>query len=280
MPFAPLTSTPERTTAPSPPRSKEVAESAHLVDISAAPLENNLFEWHGNLWFGDAPLHFALFFPDSYPSAPPTCALASRLPHPNVTRAGPRALRVVALPRPPRAGAEGRGGGALHGLVFGLLGALYPPPASGLPLRPVAPLHGRLDGGGVRGDDGLLVRPLRTTAAALHWPPKPTPAAAPAKRLIRRPKAWEVRAEAPEAPRRPRRRRSPTRRPPAWSRRRRPSHRRSPTRRPPAWSRRPAARDRQRVGGLRRADGALGAVHAAAAARTPRRQADHPLEPV
>ena len=88
MPFAPLTSTPERTTRRLLLDAKEVAESAHLVDISAAPLENNLFEWHGNLWFGDAPLHFALFFPDNYPTAPPTCALASRLPHPNVSRAG------------------------------------------------------------------------------------------------------------------------------------------------------------------------------------------------
>ena len=67
MPFAPLTSTPERTTRRLLLDAKEVAESAHLVDISAAPLENNLFEWHGNLWFGDAPLHFALFFPDNYP---------------------------------------------------------------------------------------------------------------------------------------------------------------------------------------------------------------------
>ena len=42
------------------------------------------------------------------------------------------------------------------------------------------------------------MRPLRATAAA-HWPPKPTPAAAPATPHPA-PEGVEVRAEAPEAP--------------------------------------------------------------------------------
>ena len=148
MPFAPLTSTPERTTRRLLLDAEVVAESAHLVDISAAPLENNLFEWHGNLWFGDAPLHFALFSP-TITRATAARALASRLPHPNVTRAGSarggfeRSLCLDLLEPAPK----GEAAAPYTGWSSAYSVHSYPPPTPGLPLRPVAPLHGRFDGG-------------------------------------------------------------------------------------------------------------------------------------
>ncbi|KAK6359416.1 hypothetical protein TWF696_000576 [Orbilia brochopaga] len=58
--------------------------------VTAAPTPANIYEWHGNLSFALSStntafnIHFTLLFPSSYPAAPPSLLLATRLPHENV----------------------------------------------------------------------------------------------------------------------------------------------------------------------------------------------------
>ncbi|KAJ6260262.1 Ubiquitin-conjugating enzyme [Drechslerella dactyloides] len=61
--------------------------------VTAAPTPANIYEWHGNLSLFLAStnstftIHFTLLFPSSYPAAPPSLLLATRLPHENVLTA-------------------------------------------------------------------------------------------------------------------------------------------------------------------------------------------------
>ena len=54
----------------------------------AEPLEDNLFEWHANLWFDEAsPLHLIVRFDEhEYPKVPPTIECCTPFPHSNVQR--------------------------------------------------------------------------------------------------------------------------------------------------------------------------------------------------
>ena len=61
-----------------------------LCGVTAAPLDNSIFEWHGNLRgpensaFKGGVFHIALTFPQNYPCSPPTVRLMTSIPHPNV----------------------------------------------------------------------------------------------------------------------------------------------------------------------------------------------------
>ena len=63
---------------------KEIEDAGDLHGIVAAPLEDDIFEWHANILFGDDPLHLRLHFSESYPSEPPRLICCTRLPHPNI----------------------------------------------------------------------------------------------------------------------------------------------------------------------------------------------------
>lgn len=61
-----------------------------LVGVSARPLSNNLYTWHGNLRGPkDSPyeggvFHIVINFPPNYPVKPPTITLCTPIPHRNV----------------------------------------------------------------------------------------------------------------------------------------------------------------------------------------------------
>ena len=61
-----------------------------LVGVSARPLSNSLYTWHGNLRgpdgtpFEGGVFHFELTFPPNYPVSPPTIRTFTPIPHPNV----------------------------------------------------------------------------------------------------------------------------------------------------------------------------------------------------
>eukprot|EP00743_Colponemidia_sp_Colp-15_P002103 GILK01002283.1.p1 GENE.GILK01002283.1~~GILK01002283.1.p1 ORF type:complete len:627 (-),score=85.60 GILK01002283.1:164-2008(-) len=60
-----------------------------LVGVNAVPLENNIFEWHGNIVASEGPyrshvFHLILTFPSDYPHNPPTIRLPVTFPHPNI----------------------------------------------------------------------------------------------------------------------------------------------------------------------------------------------------
>ena len=57
--------------------------------ISITPLENNIFEWHGNLFptegrYKGIILHIIMKFPENYPSEPPVINLLTGIPHSNI----------------------------------------------------------------------------------------------------------------------------------------------------------------------------------------------------
>ena len=68
---------------------KEVLRNP-LPNITARPLENNLFIWHSNLRFrpfgkmNGSVIHLIFTFPKTYPSSPPKLQLCTPLPHANV----------------------------------------------------------------------------------------------------------------------------------------------------------------------------------------------------
>eukprot|EP01084_Bolivina_argentea_P216471 367763_1 len=69
---------------------REWKNCCHLAKcISAAPLENDIFEWHINFIPDDGPLkdiifHLVMRFPDNYPLHHPYVTLKNYLNHPNV----------------------------------------------------------------------------------------------------------------------------------------------------------------------------------------------------
>jgi len=73
---------------------QEVMAAREIVGmIDAAPLEDNIFEWHVNLWLKGAdateaefPIHLCLAFTEDYPSKPPSVILCTPFPHANVVR--------------------------------------------------------------------------------------------------------------------------------------------------------------------------------------------------
>ncbi len=70
---------------------KELQERP-LVMASAAPLDNNMLEWHVNIAgprdtpYAGGLFHFRLVFPPDYPASAPSCDVLSVLPHPHVQR--------------------------------------------------------------------------------------------------------------------------------------------------------------------------------------------------
>ena len=61
-----------------------------LVGVSASPLPNDMFTWHGNIrgpvgtkWEKGV-FHFEMNIPHDYPCSPPELKLFSPIPHPNV----------------------------------------------------------------------------------------------------------------------------------------------------------------------------------------------------
>ena len=66
---------------------KEVMAAREIVGVlDASPLENNLFEWHVNLWKRNCPIHLIMNFTEEYPSRPPSVLLCTPFPHSNVVR--------------------------------------------------------------------------------------------------------------------------------------------------------------------------------------------------
>jgi len=71
---------------------KEItSQEVPIPGVSALPLDNNFYEWHGNVKaatnnvYKGAVLHFKIVFPKDYPLAPPTVYLLNtELKHPNV----------------------------------------------------------------------------------------------------------------------------------------------------------------------------------------------------
>lgn len=68
---------------------KEIHEFP-LPTVNAAPLENNMFEWHANLvgssdtLFCGMVFHLVMKFPENYPFSPPKVRLMNNITHPNV----------------------------------------------------------------------------------------------------------------------------------------------------------------------------------------------------
>lgn len=61
-----------------------------MVGVSAQPLPNDMFTWHGNIkapegsqWKGVV-LHFEMNIPRDYPVSPPSIKLFNTIPHPNI----------------------------------------------------------------------------------------------------------------------------------------------------------------------------------------------------
>lgn len=70
---------------------KELEDSKiPLVGVSARPLSNSLYEWHGNLRapanspFAGGVFHLEITFPQNYPMSPPSIVLCTPITHPNV----------------------------------------------------------------------------------------------------------------------------------------------------------------------------------------------------
>lgn len=61
-----------------------------MVGVTARPLSNSLYQWHGNLRgpegtpYEGGVFHIEIMFPMDYPVSPPTVKLFTPIPHPNV----------------------------------------------------------------------------------------------------------------------------------------------------------------------------------------------------
>lgn len=70
---------------------KELMEAKEpLVGVSAKPLANDMFTWHGNIrgpagtkWESGV-FHFEMSIPTDYPCSPPSIKIFASIPHPNV----------------------------------------------------------------------------------------------------------------------------------------------------------------------------------------------------
>ncbi|KAF8477196.1 hypothetical protein BDZ91DRAFT_778336 [Kalaharituber pfeilii] len=67
----------------------ELRASQVSANITAQPLDADIYKWHGNLRIPsmDLTIHFILLFTPTYPQLPPSILLLTPLPHPNVHRA-------------------------------------------------------------------------------------------------------------------------------------------------------------------------------------------------
>jgi ubiquitin-protein ligase len=71
---------------------KELRDSEiPLVGVSAAPLDDSIFTWHGNIRapadsvYAGAVFHIEMIFPQDYPCSPPSLTIfACKINHPNV----------------------------------------------------------------------------------------------------------------------------------------------------------------------------------------------------
>ena len=61
-----------------------------ITGVSAYPLDDNLFEWHGNLEgpkntpYEDMVIHISISIPENYPKSPPKIKILTPIDHPNV----------------------------------------------------------------------------------------------------------------------------------------------------------------------------------------------------
>ncbi|KAJ3165049.1 Ubiquitin-conjugating enzyme E2 2 [Geranomyces variabilis] len=62
----------------------EVERAAIGENVSARPLEANIFEWHASMRNGPLTVHLMLVFPKNYPHDPPSVTLFTPVPHANV----------------------------------------------------------------------------------------------------------------------------------------------------------------------------------------------------
>ncbi|KAF3189257.1 hypothetical protein TWF225_003012 [Orbilia oligospora] len=69
----------------------ELRSSPVSTNVTAHPLDSDIYQWHGNLHLSlpnhTFTLHFSMLFPSNYPSHPPSLLLLTRLPHENLLTA-------------------------------------------------------------------------------------------------------------------------------------------------------------------------------------------------
>lgn len=72
-------------------RNYDLSPSTIKKNINIAPLEQNIFEWHGNLappvehpYYSGCIFHFIIHFPEDYPKQPPSIELKTGLAHSNI----------------------------------------------------------------------------------------------------------------------------------------------------------------------------------------------------
>ncbi|KAK6345493.1 hypothetical protein TWF718_007408 [Orbilia javanica] len=69
----------------------EIRSSPVSTNVTAHPLDSDIYQWHGNLHLNlpdhNFILHFTMLFPSNYPAHPPSLLLSTRLPHENVLTA-------------------------------------------------------------------------------------------------------------------------------------------------------------------------------------------------
>jgi len=72
---------------------KEVQKNGKKINIFVCPLEDNLYEWHGNMVplqgrYQGIIIHFIMKFKDTYPKEPPKVKLCTGIPHSNIIQHG------------------------------------------------------------------------------------------------------------------------------------------------------------------------------------------------
>ena len=68
---------------------KEVSSDGKQNGVYVVPLEDNIFEWHGNIVptagrYQGMIMHCILNFPKTYPTEPPTIKIGTHIPHSNI----------------------------------------------------------------------------------------------------------------------------------------------------------------------------------------------------
>lgn len=72
---------------------KEITLEGKQNGVYVAPLEDNIFEWHGNIVptsgrYQGMIMHCILNFPETYPTEPPTIKIGTHIPHSNIIEYG------------------------------------------------------------------------------------------------------------------------------------------------------------------------------------------------
>ncbi|KAF3905855.1 hypothetical protein AA313_de0207750 [Arthrobotrys entomopaga] len=67
---------------------REIQAAPVSTSVTANPLEQDIYQWHGNLQMPQGfTVHFSMLFPSNYPTNPPSLLLFTRLPHENILNA-------------------------------------------------------------------------------------------------------------------------------------------------------------------------------------------------